>query len=127
MEDTQKEGQLLLDTIVEAMEDIKAEEIVALDMRNLEDSVTDYFVICHGNSTTQVGAIGHRIIELCKEKLGERPWRKEGFTNNEWVCVDFVNIVAHIFLRERREFYRLEDLWSDAERTEYAADRTTVN
>lgn len=124
MKDTEKATELLLRTIVEALEDVKGEEIVALDLRPLEDTVSDYFVICHGNSTTQVGALAERVIKECKDKIGERPLHKEGFTNNEWICIDYVDIVVHVFLRDRRTFYQLEELWSDAEQIDYSVSTT---
>ena len=102
--------------IVEGMEERKAEDIVVMDLRDIKGSVCDFFVICSGNSDTQIEAIA-KSIEVQTEKNGEKPWRKEGFTNREWILIDFVNVVAHVFRKERRDFFGLEDLWGDAKIT----------
>ena len=94
----------------------KAENIKVLDLRNLT-TITDFFVICTGNSDTHVKAVADAVIEGSKE-YGERPWHKEGFTNRSWVLLDYVEVVVHIFKNETRNFYGLEKLWGDAEVTE---------
>lgn len=90
----------------------KAANIKILDLRNLT-SITDYFVICTGNSDTQVKAIANAVIDGSK-KIGERPWHKEGFTQRSWVLLDYVDVVVHIFLHDTRNFYGIEKLWGDA-------------
>lgn len=90
----------------------KAADIKILDLRNLT-SITDYFVICTGNSDTQVKAIADAVIDGSK-KIGERPWHKEGFTQRSWVLLDYVDVVVHIFLHDTRNFYGIEKLWGDA-------------
>jgi len=96
----------------------KAEDIKVLDLRKLT-TITDFFVICTGNSDTHVKAVADAVIEGSKE-FDERPWHKEGFTHKTWVLLDYVEVVVHIFLNETRKFYSLEKLWGDAEFTEIA-------
>lgn len=102
--------------VVKGMEEKKAEDIVIMDLRDVKGSVTDFFVICSGTSDTQIESIA-KSIELEVEKQDESAWRKEGFTNREWILIDFVNVVAHIFRKDRRDFFGLEDLWGDAKIT----------
>lgn len=94
----------------------KAENIKILDLRNLT-TITDFFVICTGNSDTHVKAVADAVIEGSKE-YGERPWHKEGISHRSWVLLDYVEVVVHIFLNETRNFYGLEKLWGDAPVTE---------
>ena len=101
--------------VVEGMEEKKAEDIVIMDLRNVKGSISDYFVICSGNSDTQLEAIAESVEGLIKKKTSESAWRKEGFSNKEWVLLDYVNVVAHVFKKDRRAYYALEDLWGDAE------------
>ena len=91
----------------------KATDIKILDLRNIT-TITDFFVICSGSSDPQVKAIADSVIDGSK-KLGERPWHKEGISNRNWVLLDFVNVVMHIFQPETRNFYGLEKLWGDAD------------
>ena len=91
----------------------KAADIKIFDLRKLT-TITDFFVICSGSSDPQVKAIADSIIDGSK-KLGERPWHKEGITHRNWVLLDFVDVVVHIFLPETRTFYGLEKLWGDAD------------
>lgn len=109
----------LLDIIVQAIQDVKGEEIRSLDLRELKHGVTDFFVVCHGNSHTQVQAIARKIDELTTKNLGEHPWQTEGVQNAEWILLDYVNVVVHIFYKEARPFYGLEELWADAGVKEY--------
>ncbi len=94
----------------------KGSRIVVMDMKKLT-TVTDYFVICSASSDTQVKAIAEFVKEETK-KLNEVAWRKEGFFNLNWVLLDFVNVVVHIFLEDTRKFYNLEGLWADSKITE---------
>ncbi len=111
------DSKLLCDAIVEGMQENKAQNIVVLDMRQITNSVTDFFVICSGESSTQVDGISSIVARHTREVLKERPWHIEGKTNSEWVLMDYVSVVAHIFYKDARHFYELEDLWSDAIRT----------
>jgi ribosome-associated protein len=113
------EGLALCNIIVAGMEEKKAHDIVVMDLRELESASTDFFVICHGQSDTQVGAIAKSIEDEVIKAIKERPWHKEGYENNEWVLLDYVNVVAHIFVEEQRTFFSLEDLWGDAKITRY--------
>lgn len=112
-----KDFPKLVNSIVEGMENIKASNITILDLSELENSVCDYFIISEGNSNTQVKAISDSVEEVVRKTLDEKPWHVEGRENSEWVLMDYVNIVAHVFQRETREFYDLESLWGDAEVT----------
>jgi ribosome-associated protein len=105
--------QILLDEIIEAIREKKGKKIVSIDLREIENSVFDFFVICHGTSTTQVSAIADNVEFRPKEKLGIKPTHIEGVQNSQWVLVDYSGVVVHIFLEEQRVFYRLEDLWAD--------------
>ncbi|MCQ2301627.1 MAG: ribosome silencing factor [Bacteroidales bacterium] len=101
---------------IEAMEAVKGKEIVTLDLREIGTAVTDYFVICHANSKIQVDAIADKVEELVREKAKQKPYHVEGRENTEWILIDFVDVVVHIFLESKRSFYKLEELWADAER-----------
>lgn len=107
----------LSSVIIKGMEEKKASNIVLMDLRNINQSMTDFFVICSGSSNTQVDAISQSIEEEVIKVHKERPWRSEGKSNGQWVLMDYVNVVVHIFLEDTRGFYRLEDLWGDAKVT----------
>ncbi|MBQ6083698.1 MAG: ribosome silencing factor [Bacteroidales bacterium] len=109
----------VLATIVETMLESKASGVTSLDMRELQSAVTDYFVICHAQSKTQVNAIAEKIIDNLRNKLHVHVYHEEGFENSEWILLDYIDVVVHIFLQEKRDFYRLEDLWADAEMKVY--------
>lgn len=112
----------LLDVIVEAMLEKKAQNVVSLDLSSLDNSICKYFVICNAESTTQVAAIAENVEDETRQRLGERVWRKDGLQNALWVILDYGDIVAHIFQTEYRDFYKLEDLWADAELRTYTDD-----
>ncbi len=105
----------LVKIIIDGIQDRKGENVVSLDLRTLKGSVCDFFIICQGNSRTQVDAIADSIHENVKKKLGERPYHNEGFGNAEWIIMDYVTVVVHIFQPENRRFYNIEGLWADAE------------
>lgn len=107
------EDELLIH-IINGIEDVKGHQITLLDLRNLENTVCDYFVICSGNSSTQVEAIKNSINKTLSKKLKEKPWHIEDSQNSEWVLIDYVDIVVHIFQKHIREYYNLEDMWGDA-------------
>ncbi len=109
----------LNDIIIDAIQDIKGKGIVKLDLRRVGDAPTDFFIICEGDSNTQVKAIADNISKRLKEELGVFPSNVEGTGASNWVCLDYFNTVIHVFYRETRAFYELEDLWSDAQFTEY--------
>ena len=95
------------------MDDKKAEDIRIINLKKIENSVTDYFVLATGNSNIHVDAIADGIQEDVLKKFNERPWKKEGIENREWILIDFVNVVAHIFDPNKRSLYELEKLWGD--------------
>lgn len=103
-----------LRVIADAIQDKKGQNVVSLDLRPLGSSIADYFVICNGDSTTNVAAIADNIIEKAREELGMKPLRTQGFENNFWIILDYGSIVVHVFQTQYREFYHLEDLWADA-------------
>jgi ribosome-associated protein len=106
----------LKDLIVDSIKERKGKEIVVLDLRELEQSIADYFVICHGDSNTQVGAIADFVDREVRTKLNEHPINKEGLNNSQWVLFDYADVVVHIFQEEYRQFYNLEELWADAKK-----------
>ncbi|MDG0973142.1 MAG: ribosome silencing factor [Crocinitomicaceae bacterium] len=114
----QIDSELLCNSIVEGMKDNKAKNIVVLDLRKIENAVTDFFVICSGDSTTQVEGIASSVTRLVRKELQEKPWHQEGKGNNQWILLDYVNVVTHIFFHEQRDYYELEELWADAVRTD---------
>ena len=105
--------------IIESIQDKKGKEIVSIDLREVDDAVTDYFIICHGESTTQVKAIGEHIEQQTKILLNERVGHREGYDNMEWVLLDYFNIVVHVFLKDKRSYYNLEELWNDGNIQEF--------
>ncbi|MBI2966264.1 MAG: ribosome silencing factor [Bacteroidetes bacterium] len=104
----------LVKTAIEAIENKKGESICYIDLRKIQSSVCDFFVICHGNSRPHVEAITHSIIKAVMEKTGEEPWHIEGITNAQWILLDYLNVVVHIFHKDARTYYRLEEMWADA-------------
>ncbi|MBR1888144.1 MAG: ribosome silencing factor [Bacteroidales bacterium] len=109
--------------IADAILDKKGEDVVSLDLRAIDGAITDFFVVCDASNTTQVGAIADNIEEKMKEE-GLRLLRSQGESNAFWIIQDYGNIVVHIFLKEYRNFYRLEELWSDVPRKEYKLRKT---
>jgi len=99
--------------ILEAIREKKGHDLLSIDLRKVDHAVCDYFIICHGDSTTQVGAITDSIQKLLKDEAGIRPHHVEGQQNGQWVLLDFFDVLVHVFLEEYREFYRLEELWAD--------------
>ena len=110
-----KESAYLSELAIHGMLEKKGNEIVRLDLRNINSSVSDYFVICHADSSTQVRAIANSVEEEIFKATQQDPWRKEGLENSEWILLDYVDVVVHIFRTDKREFYGVEDLWGDAE------------
>jgi len=109
----------LNDLIVDSIKDIKGKSITKLDLRDLDDAATDFFIICQGDSTTQIKALADNIHKRVKEEIGLRPSHVEGRNSAKWILVDYFTTVVHIFYPETRTFYDLEDLWSDAKMTHY--------
>lgn len=109
------DSRLMQDIAVQGIIERKGQEIVCLDLRNVNASVADYFIICHAESGTQVRAIAESVEEEIQKNFNEDPWRKEGLENSEWIILDYVTVVVHIFKKEKRYFYGIEELWGDAE------------
>jgi ribosome-associated protein len=110
----------LLETIVEAIDDKKGNNIVSLDLRELDGAITDHFVIASAASTVQTGAIADGVEEAVEKQLGRRVLRTEGKQNGTWVVMDYGETMVHIFQNDMRDFYSLEELWADADLTRYA-------
>ena len=107
----------LITSIISGIEDVKGKDINILDLRDIENTVCDYFVICEGTSNTQVNAIVNSIQKKVSKTLQDKPWHVEGEDNAEWVLMDYVNVVVHVFQKHIREFYDIESLWGDAKVT----------
>ena len=107
--------EILSDEIVAAMLDKKAIEPVIIDFTKIQNTISDFFIICHGTSRPHVEAITDGIIMNVKKKTGQIPWHREGFENAEWILIDYSDIIVHIFQETPRKFYNLEQLWADAE------------
>lgn len=105
----------LVDAIVEGIEEKKGEDIVVADLDGVEGAICKFFVICTGNSPMQIDAICDSVEEFARKQAGEKPMRIAGKENSQWVAMDYGDVMVHIFLPETREYYRLEDLWQDAE------------
>ena len=104
----------ILKTIINAILDKKGEHIVSLDLRKIEEAAADVFIVCQASSTTQVRAICDHIEDEVKKVCGENPYKHEGRKALQWVIIDYVNVVVHVMHPEAREFYKLEEMWSDA-------------
>jgi len=105
--------------IVEGIRDKKGKNIVQLDLRKLGEAPADFFIICEGDSNTHVKAISDSVYKKVKDELASMPTHTEGSSNAKWILMDYFNTIVHVFYPETREFYELENLWSDADVTEY--------
>lgn len=101
-------------TIIGAIQQKKGQHIISLDLRKIPEAVADFFIICQANSNTQLSAIADYIEEDVKNKCGEFPYKHEGRQAQQWILIDYVNVVVHVMLPETRKFYQLEEMWSDA-------------
>lgn len=108
----------LIAVIIKGIDDVKGENIQLLDLRDIENTVCDYFIICSGNSNTQVNAISGSVQKVVSKEIKDKPWHVEGETNAEWVLMDYVNVVVHVFQKHIRDFYDIESLWGDAKITQ---------
>jgi ribosome-associated protein len=107
----------LITHIIQGIEEVKGSQIEIIDLRSIENTVCDYFIVCSGNSNTQVDAIESSVRKSVSKALQDRPWHVEGLENSQWVLMDYVDVVVHIFQRETREYYDIESLWGDAKIT----------
>ncbi|MBL6606871.1 MAG: ribosome silencing factor [Bacteroidetes bacterium] len=114
MQKNQADADQIVSEIIKGIEEVKGQEIQILDLRDIENTVCDYFVICSGTSNTQVNAIVNSVQKLVSKSLKEKPWHVEGSDNAEWVLMDYVHVVVHVFQKHIREFYDIEGLWGDA-------------
>jgi ribosome-associated protein len=113
-------SEILSETIVKGMQELKATDIVVMDLRKVKSAVADFFVICSGGSDKQIDAIAESVDKTVHKATNESPWHVEGKTNREWMLLDYVDVVAHIFRKDKRKFYSLESLWGDADIQEIA-------
>jgi ribosome-associated protein len=112
------DSEKLSKAVVKGMQEKKATDIVVLDLRNVKNAIADFFILCSGGSDKQLDAISESIDEEVYKAVKENPWHTEGKNNKEWMLLDYINVVAHVFRKDRRQFYALEKLWGDAEITE---------
>jgi ribosome-associated protein len=113
------DSMLISELVVHGMQEKKGNNIVRLDLRNINSSVSDYFVICHAETSTQMRALADSVEAEVFKGTQQHPWRVEGYANGEWILLDFVDVVVHIFKTEKREYYGIEDLWGDAKFENY--------
>lgn len=111
---SEKYTKQLVETIVEGMKDLKAHNIKVVDLTAISNSVTSYFVVCHGESTTQVDSIAKSVEKVTQTQLQERPMHKEGADNSLWILMDYIDVMVHVFYKETRDHYDIEGLWADA-------------
>ncbi|WP_027421177.1 ribosome silencing factor [Crocinitomix catalasitica] len=107
--------KILVDTIVDGIQEVKGKDITILNLSELPNAVADFFIICSGESSTQVEAIAQSVTRTTRKEIQEKPWHQEGVRNAEWILLDYVNVVLHVFYKDIRSFYNLESLWADAE------------
>lgn len=110
-------SEILSEWVVEGMLDKKALDVVVMDLREVKHAIADYFILCSGNSDTQIDAISDSIEAQIHKNSKQNPWKREGQQNREWILLDYVDVVAHVFNKEKRTFYGLEELWGDAKIT----------
>ena len=107
----------LITFTINGIEDVKGQNITILDLREIENTVCDYFIICDGTSNTQVNAIVNSVQKKVSKNTKEKPWHIEGSENAEWVLMDYVDVVVHVFQKHTRQYYDIENLWGDAKIT----------
>lgn len=111
----QDSATILADVVTKGIQEKKGKDIVIMDLKSTGSGIADFFVICHADSTTQVDAIANSVEDEVFKTLGERPVFKEGYTNSEWILLDYIDVIVHVFLKEQRDFYGIEKFWADAE------------
>lgn len=110
----EKDSEQLINAILEGIQRVKGMDIVKIDLTKINHSECNYFIICHGNSNTQVDAIAHSVEDTVEEMIGEKAWHKDGYENSIWILLDYADIMVHVFQKASREFYDIENLWADA-------------
>ncbi|HPS46355.1 MAG TPA: ribosome silencing factor [Bacteroidales bacterium] len=108
-------ADFLSEIIIKGIQEKKGKEILSLNLKKFEYAVSDYFIVCHGTSNTQVQAIAASVEDEVFNAIGAKPWHREGMQNAEWILLDYVNVVVHIFQEDIRNFYQIEKLWAVAE------------
>ena len=109
-----RKSDVLVKAIIDSIKQHKGKEVVSLDLREIETAVCDFFIICHGTSNTHIASITENVRKDISKQMREKPWHTEGEANKEWILMDYFNVVVHIFNKEKRNFYKLENLWADA-------------
>lgn len=122
MADKKEKDIQLVEEIILGIENVKGEDIHQLDLRELDNTPCDFFIICSGNSNTQVSAIVNSVLKTVSKSMHEKPFHTEGSDNAEWVLMDYVNVVVHVFQKQIREYYNIEELWGDAKTTQIASN-----
>tara|TARA_B100000900_G_scaffold90603_1_gene73883 strand:+ start:105 stop:476 length:372 start_codon:yes stop_codon:yes gene_type:complete len=112
----------LISNIVDGIENVKGLDVSILDLRDIENTVCKYFVVCTGSSNTHVSAIVSAITKKVSKEMKEKPFQTEGNENAEWVLIDYINVVVHVFQKQIREYYSIEELWGDAKTTKVASN-----
>ncbi len=112
----------LISNIVLGIDNVKGIDVSLLDLRDIENTVCSYFVVCTGSSNTHVNAIVSAIKKTVSKELKEKPFHTEGNDNAEWVLIDYVNVVVHVFQKQIRDYYNIEELWGDAKTTKIASN-----
>jgi len=107
----------LITHIIQGIEEVKGDQIEIIDLGSIDNTVCDYFIVCSGNSNTQVDAIESSVRKSVSKALQDKPWHVEGLENSQWVLMDYVDVVVHIFQKQTREYYDIESLWGDAKIT----------
>ena len=107
-------SDILAELVVKGMQEKKAADICVIDLKSLHNAFSDYFIISSANSDTQLDAIARAVEEEVFKITNQNPWQSEGRIHKEWILLDYVDVVVHIFLKEKRSFYALEELWGDA-------------
>jgi ribosome-associated protein len=118
----QDASEVLTQVIVSGIKERKGQDIMSLNLKKIPNAVCDAFVLCSGTSSTHVEAIADSVVEMVRKTTGDKPWHKEGFENAEWILLDYVNVVVHVFQVHSRMFYNLEKLWDDALINKYESD-----
>jgi len=115
----EKSTENLISVIIQGLQDKKGKDIMVMDLRHLPTAITDYFVLCSGDSDTHIKALCDSVEDKVREELREKPWHIEGKEFKKWILLDYISVIVHIFYPEQRKFYALEELWGDAHFTYY--------
>tara|TARA_B100000745_G_scaffold37871_1_gene23386 strand:- start:1103 stop:1480 length:378 start_codon:yes stop_codon:yes gene_type:complete len=110
-----RKSDVLAKAIIKVIKQHKGKEVVSLDLREIETAICDFFIICHGTSSTHLSSIVDNVRKDVSKLMKEKPWHTEGESNKEWILMDYFDVVVHVFNQEKRDFYKLENLWADAQ------------